>query len=148
MATCLSGSANLSQSVIVKSGINFLGLELIVTDIDRAVALFVDLLGFELHQRDESDLVAGDVAIVTDGRIAITLLAPTTQGTAPVLPDRTPRLSQLILGADPSGVDALTEAIVEAGLAMAPTTTGFYMKPEGIGGVLGIETAIVVTAET
>ena len=127
--------------------INFLGIELIVADIDRALALFVDLLGFEVHQRGASDLVAGEIAVVTDGAVAITLLAPTTQGTAPILPDRAPRLSQLILGADPARLDEVTEAIVEAGLAVTPTSSGFYLKPEGIGGGLGIETAVVVTAD-
>lgn len=132
---------------VVKNRIDFLGIELIVTDIDRAVALFVDLLGFEVHQRGDSELVAGEIAVVTDGHIAITLLEPTTEGTAPILPDRTPRLSQLILGADAAELDEVTEAIVEAGLALTPTSNGFYLKPEGVGGVLGIETAVVVTTE-
>jgi catechol 2,3-dioxygenase-like lactoylglutathione lyase family enzyme len=123
----------------VKNGIDFLGIELIVADIDRALVLFVDLLGFEVHQRGASSLVAGEIAVVTDGRIAITLLEPTT--------DRSPRLSQLILGADPAELDEITEAIVEAGIAMTPTSNGFFLKPEGISGILGIETAVVVTAE-
>jgi catechol 2,3-dioxygenase-like lactoylglutathione lyase family enzyme len=131
----------------VKNGIDFLGIELIVADIDRALVLFVDLLGFEVHQRGASSLVAGEIAVVTDGRIAITLLEPTTEGTAQILPDRSPRLSQLILGADPAELDEITEAIVEAGIAMTPTSNGFFLKPEGISGILGIETAVVVTAE-
>ena len=120
----------------MKTGINFLGLELIVADIDRALALFVDLLGFELHQRGASDHVAGELAVVTDGSIAITLLEPSTVGTAPILPDRTPRLSQFILGANPDDLDEVTEAVVEAGLAMTPTSSGFFLTPEGVGGAL------------
>lgn len=131
----------------MKNGFEFLGIELIVTDIDRALAFFVDLLGFEVHQRGASGLVAGEIAVVTDGRIAITLLEPTTEGTAPILPDRTPRLSQIIIGGDPAELDEATEAIVEAGIAVTPTSNGFFLKPEGISGILGIETAVVVTAE-
>ncbi len=127
--------------------ISLLGFELIVADLDRALALFVDLFGFEVHQRGSSDLVAGDMAIVTDGRFAITLLQPTTEGDAPILPDRTPRLSQLVLGAGTVAIDHVTEAVVESGLAITPTSRGFFMKPESIAGVLGIETAIVVTTD-
>lgn len=124
-----------------------LGLELIVTDIERSLAMFVDLLGFDLHERGGTEVVAGKVAVVTDGRFAITLLEPTTDGDAPILPDRTPRLSQLILGADGESMDQHVAAIVEAGLAVAPTSRGFYVKPEAVAGVLGIETAIVVTSD-
>ncbi len=127
--------------------INLLGLELIVEDLERALALFVDLLDFEVHQRGVSDSVSGKIAIVTDGRIALTLLEPTTEGDAPILPDRTPRLSQLIMGADPEQLDGVTEAMVEAGLAVTPTDSGFYLKPEAVGGVLGVETAVVVTSD-
>ncbi len=124
-----------------------LGIELIVNDLDRAVSLFVELLGFELHTRAPSKQVAGEVAVVTDGRIAITLLHPTTDGSAPVLPDRTPRLSQLIFGADTDSLDQVAEAVVEAGLSVTPTDQGFYVSPESIAGVLGFDAAVVVTTE-
>lgn len=126
---------------------NFLGIELIVDDLDRAIALFVELLGFELHVRGESDQISGDVAVVTDGTVAITLLHPTTDGTGPILPDRTPRLSQLILGVAPDQLDAVAETVVESGLAVSPTQRGFYVGPESASGALGVETAIVVTAD-
>ena len=124
---------------------DFLGLELVVDDLDRAVTVFVELLGFELHSRAPSEQVAGDVAVVTDGRIAITLLHPTTDGSGPILPDRTPRLSQLIFGSGQGSSDEVAEAVVEAGLSVTPTAHGFYVTPESIAGALGLETAIVVT---
>ncbi len=127
--------------------ISFLGFELIVADLDRAVALFVDLFGFQLHERGASSLVTGDLAIVTDGRIAITLLKPTTEGTASILADRTPRFSQLILAVAPDDVDEMAGAFVEAGLGITPANHGFYVKPEAIAGALGIETAVVVTSD-
>lgn len=127
--------------------ISLLGLELIVDDLDRAVALFVDLLGFSVHQRTSAGKVAGEIAIVTDGQIAITLLRPTTEASAPILPDRSPRLSQLIFGTDTDGIDLVGGAIVESGLALTPTGHGFFVSPEAISGVLGFETAVVVTVD-
>ncbi len=127
--------------------ISLLGLELIVDDLDRAVTLFVDLLGFELHQRGEAGVVAGQSAVVTDGRIAVTLLHPTTDGEARILPDRTPRLSQFIFGTSADTLDEVAGPIIEAGLAVTPTGGGFYLKPEAISGVLGIETAVVMTTD-
>jgi catechol 2,3-dioxygenase-like lactoylglutathione lyase family enzyme len=122
------------------------GFELIVDDLDRAIALFVDVLGFQLHSQGPFALFAGHMAVVTDGGIAITLLQPTTTaGDQPVLPDRTPRLSQIVLGtADGSGIDV--DAVVESGLAVTPTADGFYLTPESVGGALGIEVAVVVVS--
>lgn len=124
-----------------------LGLEIIVDDLDRAVSLFVDLLGFEVHQRGPAERVAGNAAVVTDGRIAVTLLHPDTSGGNPILPDRSPRLSQVILGTESGSIDELTEAVVEAGLAVTPVAGGFYLTPESVSGALGIETAIVMTSD-
>ena len=127
--------------------ISLLGLELIVDDLDRALALFVDLLGFDLHQRGPSDLIAGETAVVTDGRIAVTLLHPTTEGDAPILADRSPRLSQVIFGTEAGALDQVAGSMIEAGLALTPVKGGFYLRPEAISGVLGFETAVVMTTD-
>ena len=130
----------------MESSVRVLGLELIVDDIDRAIALFTDVLGFELHERGRFGLFAGEIAIVTDGSIAITLLQPTTDGDGKVLPDRSPRLSQIVLGAVSDLSESRIESVVESGLAVTPTADGFYLTPESIAGALGIETAIVVVS--
>ncbi len=109
--------------------------------------MFVDLLGFELHQRGQSGVVAGETAVVTDGRIALTLLHPTTEGEARILPDRAPRLSQIIFGTERAALDDVAGPMIEAGLALTPTQSGFYIKPEAISGVLGFETAVVMTTD-
>lgn len=123
-----------------------LGLELIVEDIDRATALFVDVLGFELQQRDRFELFAGEMAVVTDGSIAITLLQPTTDGNEAVLPDRTPRLSQLVIGNVPGTQPPDVEQAAGSGLSIVPTSSGFYVTPESAEGALGLKTAIVVVS--
>jgi catechol 2,3-dioxygenase-like lactoylglutathione lyase family enzyme len=129
---------------IVERNAQVLGLELIVDDVERAVAVFVDLLGFELQHRGRFELFAGEVALVTDGAITVTLLQPTTDGDEPVLPDRTPRLSQLIVGNAPGNPAQDLDRVVDMGLSVAPTTSGFYVTPESTKGALGLETAIVV----
>jgi hypothetical protein len=123
-----------------------LGLELIVEDVGRATALFVDVLGFELQRTGRFGLFAGAVAVVTDGSIVITLLQPTTDGDEPVLPDRSPRLSQLVLGALSGSTEEEIQRVAESGLSVAPTSQGYYLTPESVGGALGIETAIVVVS--
>jgi catechol 2,3-dioxygenase-like lactoylglutathione lyase family enzyme len=117
-----------------------------VADIERATALFTDVLGFELHERGQFELFAGEMAVVTDGVIAITLLQPTTDGDEPVLPDRSPRLSQIIVGTVPGALKPDIQRVAESGLSVAPTPSGFYVTPESTKGALGIETAIVVVS--
>lgn len=118
-----------------------IGLEFIVERLDDAVGLWSDLLGFELVERRSADTIAGELAVVTDGRVAITLLEPADAGPGTVLPDRTPRLSQVILDTPDPG--SLARTTSEAGLAVTPTGAGFFVTPESVGGALGSEFAIV-----
>lgn len=139
------------------------GIELLVDDLDRAVALWTDVLGFDLAERGPALHVAGQVAVVTDGHLAVTLLEPAAAGPGPVLADRTPRLTQIVLtGSAPSGDpegsagsagsegpdgpgDRAGERAVEAGFSVVPTADGFYLAPETVAGALGAEVAVVVT---
>jgi len=89
-------------------------------------------------------MVAGEMAVVTDGRIAVTLLQPATDGGGTVLSDRTPRLSQLIFGAAADALTTSRDAALDAGLSVTPSNNGFFIIPEVIEGVLGLETAVVV----
>lgn len=130
----------------MESVVRVLGLELIVDDIERAIALFTGVLGFELYERGEFALFAGEMAVVTDGVIAITLLQPTTDGDRPVLPDRSPRLSQIVLAAPSGSSGPEVGLVVESGLSISPTPQGFYLTPESVAGALGIATAIVVVS--
>ena len=116
---------------------------MIVPDLERALSLFVDLLGFEIHDQFPSALVAGEIAIVTDGHLAVTLLHPAVEGEKRILPDRTPRVSQIVF-AHPQPAELMAETI-EAGIATVPTDSGFFLSPGSVAGVLGVEAAIVVT---
>lgn len=122
-----------------------LGIEIVVGDLDRAVAFFADVLGLEVVQRGPSGLVEADTAVIDAGTVAITLLAPKDHGPGRLLPNREPRVSQLVLGAPPQdGVAGLRARLVEAGLAVVPVDDeSFYVTPEAVSGALGIAAAIV-----
>jgi catechol 2,3-dioxygenase-like lactoylglutathione lyase family enzyme len=123
-----------------------LGLEIVVADLDRALALLVDVLGLELVSRAPADLVEGEMAVVDCGSVAITLLAPSGHGPGQILGNRDPRVSQLVFGV--RGDDALTglqQHMTASGLALVPaSSSGFFATPESIVGALGMPTAVVV----
>jgi catechol 2,3-dioxygenase-like lactoylglutathione lyase family enzyme len=126
--------------------LRLLGLEIVVGDLDRALALLVDVLGLELLSRAPADLVEGETAVLDCGSVAITLLAPAAHGPGPILGNRDPRVSQLVFGAAGDGAVArLQREMIESGLAVAPAgPSGFYATPESMVGALGMPTAVVV----
>lgn len=121
------------------------GIELIVDDLDRSLALWTDVLGFDEVSRGASEVVVGELAIVTDGRLAITLLRPADAGDGHLLSDRAPRLTQLVLAAGSTAMDDCGHRATESGLSVVPTASGFYLAPEAVEGALGLELAIVMT---
>jgi catechol 2,3-dioxygenase-like lactoylglutathione lyase family enzyme len=127
--------------------LELIGIELVVADLGRSLELFCDVLGFELLQRGPSEHVAGEFATVDAGTVILTLLAPASSGEGAVLSERTPRLGQLVVGAD--GVEATAAALdrtVRAGLSAVPSSElRFHVTPEAIDGALGLPVAVVVT---
>lgn len=123
-----------------------LGLEIVVADLDRALAFLVDVLGLELVSRSPAGLVEGEMAVVDCGSVAITLLAPAAHGPGRILGNRDPRVSQLVFGV--RGDDAVTglqQQMTESGLAIVPAaSSGFFATPESMVGALGLPTAVVV----
>lgn len=136
----------------MESALNAVGIELIVEDLDRAIELFVDVMGCGLLSRERSTMVTGEVAIIDAGTIVISLLAPSTSGDGAVLAERTPRLSQIIFGTSTAEVTgAAFDRAVVAGLAVSNLTHGrFHVTPESATGALGQPVAIVAVplAET
>lgn len=132
----------------MEGGLTALGIELIVDDLDRAIELFTDVLGLTLIDRGPSGLVVGEAATIDAGGIVISLLAPSAVGPGTVLAERTPRLSQIVLG-DVSGGD-VTPALArcaERGLAVARLgDRAFHVTPESAEGALGLPVAVVVTS--
>lgn len=128
------------------SGANLVGVELIVAELDDALALFVDALGLELVERRASTDPVGELAIVAAGDAVITLLAPSDKGPGFVLPERVPRLSQIVLATPSADVAELASRVTEAGVPVQTTSdTSFFVTPSGCRGALGVKTAVVVT---
>lgn len=118
-------------------------------DLDVAIALFAEVFGLDVVRRGPSDLLEADTAVIDAGSVAITLLAPKDHGPGRLLPNREPRVSQLVLGGgEPAALRALQERAVESGLAVVGMNDGgFYVTPEAITGALGIATAIVAVPD-
>jgi catechol 2,3-dioxygenase-like lactoylglutathione lyase family enzyme len=130
-----------------------LSVELLVEGVERTIELLSGVLGLELIERRPATDVAGEIAILQAGDVAITLFAPAAEGPGRVLAERTPRLSQLVFAAtddaaDPDAADptiTLRDRALDAGLAVEPLgARGFFVTPECAEGVLGTSTAIVV----
>ena len=127
------------------SKVNLVGFELIVEQIDSALALFVDGLGLELVVRRTSIDPAGEIAIIAAGDAAITLLQPATSGPGHLLPKREPRLSQIIFSIDEDKIDELAADIIESGIpAQQMLRSRFFVPPPATEGLLGFQTTIVV----
>jgi catechol 2,3-dioxygenase-like lactoylglutathione lyase family enzyme len=124
-----------------------IGIELVVDDLDRALELFGTLLGLPVVSSGPAALVAGRVAVLDAGTVAITLLEPADDGPGPLLPDRTPRLTQLILGVpDTADVAALAGRLVGAGLAIGSDgDRTCYVLPQEVAAMLGQHVAVVTT---
>lgn len=122
-----------------------IGIELVVADLDRAIELFVSVLGCQLISRGPAPLVAGEVAAIDAGNIVISLLLPAQSGNDALMSHREPRLAQLIFGASGvSGVSAAFDRALHAGLSLMDMPDGrFAIIPEVVHGALGLELAIV-----
>jgi len=122
-----------------------IGIELVVEDLDRAIELFVAVLGCQLISRGPAPLVAGEVAAIDAGNIVISLLRPARSGDDALLAYREPRLAQLIFGASgTSGVAAAFDRAVDAGLSLTDMPDGrFAILPEVTRGALGLDVAII-----
>jgi hypothetical protein len=122
------------------------GIDIVVEDLDRALELLVGIIGLPLVSMGPSAAVAGRAAVIDAGGIAISLLEPAVVGPGPILAERTPRLSQIVLAAPPDTAELLAGRLVDVGLAVAqrdPAT--FFVSPESTRGALGVTTAVVVT---
>ena len=122
-----------------------IGIELIVEDLNRAVELFVDVMGCELVSREPSSLIEGEVAVVDAGNIVISLLEPVKSGTGAMLGERSPRLSQIIFGSTAIAETTATfDRAVSAGLSVSDMRDGrFHITPDSVRGALGQFVAMV-----
>ena len=123
---------------------NVVGLEILVSRIDDAVAVFVEAFGWEVVFRGPSGEISGERAVLDAGSIVVTLLEPAVDGPK-LLADRAPRVTQLVVGGDERQMAAVAERLTGLGL---PTHSGGpgrrFVPPEAVAGVLGFETALML----
>jgi len=125
---------------------NIVGLELLVPDIDAAVAVFSGVLGFRVAHRGHSPDVPAEVVVLDGGPIALTLIQPIESDGA-AFPDPTPRLSQLVV--DTPDMDSVVTAVTEAGLSVESVgANGAFVPPAAMHGVVGFQMALVFRSET
>jgi catechol 2,3-dioxygenase-like lactoylglutathione lyase family enzyme len=125
-----------------------LSVEIIVESLDRALEFLVGVLGCDLIDRRESMDPVGELALVDVGSIVLSLLQPSASGPGYVLPDRDPRVSQLVFSSDGDADEARGRSI-DAGLAVAQLAgSNWYLAPAVVAGALGLSTAIVLTTVT
>jgi len=125
---------------------NLVNIELLVPRISDALAVFVDVLGFELAHRGPAPDVAAEIAVLDAGSVVLTLIEP-VEAAGPVVPDVTPRLSQIHvqLGDDRS---AACEALMAAGLPVEVLDDGSsFVAPGAMVGVVGFPMALVLRDE-
>lgn len=123
---------------------NVVGLELLVSGIDDAIAVFVDAFGWELVFRGPSGEVSGERAVLDAGSITVTLLQAADHGPK-LLSDRAPRLTQIVVGGDAAEIAAADERILGLGLPSHSGGPGRrFIPPEAMAGVLGFETAVML----
>lgn len=124
--------------------LNVVGLEILVRGIDEALPALVDGLGWEVVYRGPSGDVAGERVVLDAGSITVTLLQPAASGDA-VLSERTPRVTQIVVGGPPDDVANVDQRLGGLGV---PTHDGGpgrrFVPPEVAAGLLGFETALML----
>ena len=125
-------------------GLTAIGLEIVVEDIDRAIELFVDVLGCPLLGRGPASHVEGESATVDAGNIIISILQPAGEGFWLKPSQVAPRLSQIIFGAHRTELGRLAAETVASGLPVVEADGRFHIPPEAARGIFGSMTAVVV----
>lgn len=125
---------------------NVLGVELVVGRIDDALPIVTDALGWTVVYDGPSGDVAGRTVVLDAGSITVTLLEPRDHGPG-ILSNRTPRLTQLVVGGEAADAEITVDRLVALGLpTQSAGPTRRFVPPEAMVGVLGIETALMVQA--
>ncbi len=113
-------------------------LEFVVKDLNTIIALLCDVIGFELVQKGRHSIYDADIAIVSAGELALSLLQPTTTDDGLFFPSPDPRLSQLTFSVPSvSYVDELVERISEAGVPVHENESVVFIDQQMVEEVLG-----------
>ena len=115
-----------------------------MSDIDSALTLFVDTLGFQLVHRAPAPDVSAESAVLDGGSVVLTLIQP-VESDGPAFPDPSPRLSQLIV--EVGDIGATSEVVAQAGLSVqVADEANSFVTPAAMEGVVGFPMALVFRA--
>ena len=132
-----------------EGAVNVIGIEVLVSRLNDAVDYLSGVLGFPVVWRGPAHDASGDMAVLDGGPIAITLFEPTadTDDLRSIVPDRTPRLSQIVVGASDDVVAAAIDRTTDAGVSVQRIDAErSFVPPAVFEGVLGFPTTLMFTS--
>ncbi|MEM9747501.1 MAG: hypothetical protein AAF945_12470 [Actinomycetota bacterium] len=137
-------AAAVCYDATVSGDAKLLGLEVIVGRIDDALPVLTEGFGWTVAYDGESGDVAGRVVVLDAGTVTVTLLEPADSGPG-LLSDRSPRVSQIVVGGAGDAAVSTVDRLVALGLpSHGIDAARRFVPPEVVAGVLGFETAFTV----
>ena len=123
-------------------------IEYVVEDLDRALELLVDLMGFTVVTRGAHPTLDAEQVMIDAGPVAISLLHPTTDGDRQAIIEPFSNPAQLIFTLDDVGsVGRLATAMSEAGASVTlDNETTFHLSAQATESIFGHGPSLVVTA--
>lgn len=111
-------------------------------DIDDALTLFVDTLGFRLEYRAPTPDVSAETAVLDGGSMVLTLIQP-VESDGPAFPDPSPRLSQLVVQVN--DVRSASAVVAQAGVSLQIVDeSNSFITPAAMEGVVGFPMALIL----
>jgi hypothetical protein len=122
-------------------------LEYVVEELDQALQLLVDVVGFDVIDRYPHAGFDAEVVTLRAGAVAINLIHPTDVGDRPPFGSPEPRLAQITVGVPgEDGVAALAGRLADAGAAVVAAQGSIYLAPKMIEAVFGTAPTLLFTA--
>ena len=124
----------------------FVSVEFVVDDLERAEEFLVGLMGLEILQRSRHAEFDADLVLLRSGSVTLSLLHPTDIGDRPPFPAVEPKLAHLtFVVEDEDEFVAMRSRLVAAGAAVAHNGPRMFHLPEGfMQSVLGAAPAFAV----
>ena len=123
-------------------------IEYVVTDLDRTLELFVDLMGFAVASRHPHPTLDAEQVLIDAGTVTFSLLHPTAVGDRMAIIEPFSNPAQLIFTMDDAGAVArLATAMSEAGASVTvDNDRTFHLSAQSTESIFGHGPSLVVTA--
>ena len=124
------------------------GIELLVSGINVALDFFHGVLGFPVVWHGQAADAVGEAVVLDAGTIALTLFEPRVDTAAldSVVPDRSARLSQIVVGGSGDSIRDAVDRVLNGGISIQEMTDGrSFVPPAVFEGVVGFPTTLMLT---